>query len=76
MPFPLHGVPLWMELLAKIDPLTYGVDLLRQVALRGHVPEQFLDALVFHPMATNLAIMTAFGLAFLAPAVWLFSKQD
>lgn len=33
--FPLQGLPGWMDVLTKINPLTYGVDVLRGVALRG-----------------------------------------
>ena len=33
--FPLQGLPRWMDVLTKIDPLTYGVDDLRGVMLRG-----------------------------------------
>lgn len=74
--FPLQGVPVWMELLARIDPVTYGVDPLRQVALRESVPAQALQTLSLHPIATDVAIMAVLGLAFIVPAVWLFSKQD
>lgn len=74
--FPLRDVPLWMEWLAKINPVTYGVDPMRQVALRESVPAQVLEALRLHPIATDLAIMAGFGLLFIVPAVWLFSKQD
>jgi ABC-2 type transport system permease protein len=74
--FPLNGVPLWMELLAKVNPVTYGVDPLRQVVLRESVPAQFLDLLALHPIATDVALMVGFGLVFIVPAVWLFSRQD
>lgn len=74
--FPLEGVPVWMELLSRVNPVTYGVDPLRQVALRESVPQQFLEALRLHPIATNVALMAGFGIAFLIPAVWLFSKRD
>lgn len=74
--FPLNGVPIWMEVLAKVNPVTYGVDPLRQVALRESVPQTFMDALRLHPITTDVAIMLIFGIAFLVPAVWLFSKQD
>jgi ABC-2 type transport system permease protein len=74
--FPLNGVPIWMEVLAKVNPVTYGVDPLRQVALRESVPQTFMDALRLHPITTDVAIMLGFGIAFLVPAVWLFSKQD
>ena len=33
--FPLQGLPGWMTFLTRINPLTYGVDMLRGVALRG-----------------------------------------
>lgn len=33
--FPLQGLPGWMEFLTKVNPLTYGVDLIRGIALRG-----------------------------------------
>ena len=74
--FPLRGVPLWMEWLAKIDPVTYGVDPLRQMALRGNMPSKVLETLSLHPIGTNVLIMAMMGAAFIVPAVWLFSKQD
>jgi len=74
--FPLNGVPIWMEVLAKINPVTYGVDPLRQVALRESLPQALIDGLRLHPIATDVAIMLIFGIGFLVPAVWLFSKQD
>ncbi|MGD2162981.1 MAG: ABC transporter permease [Anaerolineales bacterium] len=74
--FPLNGVPLWMEWLSRINPVTYGVDPLRQVALSSVVPQQFMDMLRLHPIATDVAIMAGFGVLFLVPAIWLFSKQD
>ena len=74
--FPLNGVPIWMEVLAKVNPVTYGVDPLRQVALRESIPQAFLDTLRLHPITGDVAIMAAFGILFLVPAVWLFSKQD
>lgn len=74
--FPLRDVPLWMEWLAKVNPVTYGVDPMRQVALRESIPAQVLEMLRLHPIATDLAIMAGFGLLFIVPAVWLFSKQD
>lgn len=74
--FPLRGVPLWMEWLGRIDPVTYGVDPLRQVVLRWTVSGQVLHAIRLHPIATDIVMMLGFGFAFIVPAVWLFSKQD
>jgi ABC-2 type transport system permease protein len=33
--FPLQGLPGWMTFLTRINPLTYGVDALRGICLRG-----------------------------------------
>lgn len=74
--FPLRGVPIWMEWIARIDPVTYGVDPMRQVALAKSVPGAVLRALSLHPIAFDVIILTGLGLLFLVPAVWLFSRQD
>lgn len=74
--FPLRGVPAWMELLSKIDPVTYGVDPLRQVVLSGSVPDVVLDNLILNPIAVNVTVLAILGVVFIIPAVWLFSKQD
>ncbi len=74
--FPLRRIPLWLEWLAKVDPVTYGVDPLRQVVLRGGISTRVLQTLSLHPIATDLTILGLMSLAFLVPAVWLFSQQD
>ncbi|MFN3929502.1 MAG: ABC transporter permease, partial [Thermoflexus sp.] len=48
--FPLRQVPLWMEWLARADPVAYGVDAMRQTALSGLVPEPVLQVLTLHPL--------------------------
>jgi ABC-2 type transport system permease protein len=74
--FPLRGVPLWMNWLSTVDPMTYGVDPLRQVALRESVSAPALAALRLHPIATDVVIMAGLGLLFVVPAVYLFGKTD
>lgn len=74
--FPLRGVPLWLEALGRIDPVTYAVDPLRQVVLRESVPQTALAAVTLHPIAVDVAVMAVLGLAFVIPAVWLFGKQE
>jgi ABC-2 type transport system permease protein len=74
--FPLRGVPLWMAWLARVDPVTYGVDSLRTEALRPHVPAPVLQALTVHPMRTNIVVMFALAVAFIIPAVWQFGRQE
>lgn len=74
--FPLRGVPPWMAWLSTIDPVTYGVDSLRQAVLRRSVPAEMLSALTVHPMATNVFVMALLSVAFIIPAVWQFSRQE
>ena len=74
--FPLTGVPVWMEVLANVNPVSYGVDPLRQVALQESIPAAFMETIRIHPIAVDVAVMLLFGVVFLVPAIWLFSKQD
>lgn len=74
--FPIQGVPIWMELLARIDPVTYGVDPIRFIALRGSIPEHALDGLILRPIETNVVVLVGLTVLFLIPAIWLFNKQD
>ncbi len=74
--FPLVDAPGWMKVLATIDPVTYGVDALRQVALRSSVPPEFLQTIILHPLLMDVAILVGFGVLFLVPAIWLFGRQD
>ena len=74
--FPLHGVPWWMTWLSRIDPVTYGVDSIRGVALRDSVPPEVLATLTLYPVAIDVAVMAVLAMLFIAPAVWLFGKQD
>jgi ABC-2 type transport system permease protein len=74
--FPLEGVPVWMHVVASIDPVTYGVDPLRQVVLRGELSNSALQAVALHPIEVNIVLMVGLSVLFLVPAVWLFSRQD
>lgn len=74
--FPLQGVPAWMHVLAALDPVTYGVDPLRQIVLQGVLSSAALRELALRPIAINAALMALLSVAFLIPGVWLFSKQD
>ena len=72
----LRGVPMWMSWLSRIDPVTYGVDSLRQQSLKGSLPGGLLSALALHPIATDVTIMFVLAIAFIVPAVWQFGRQE
>ena len=74
--FPLRGLPLWMEWLARLDPMTYGVDPIRQVLLKHQVPESVLATIRLYPIAVDVAVLIAFWMAFLIPAVWAFARAE
>jgi ABC-2 type transport system permease protein len=74
--FPLNEVPTWLEVLARIDPVSYGVDPLRQVMLEGDVPAQVIESLSLHPVGVDIAVMVGLAALFLVPGIWLFSRQD
>jgi len=62
--FPLANFPLWLRIIALIDPLVYGIDGLR-FSLIG--VSQF-------PIYLNLTILIVFDSAMVFASTWLFSK--
>ena len=74
--FPLRGVPIWMYLLSKLDPVTYGVAPLRQVSLQALVPPDLMHTISLNPLTYNVMMMASFSVLFLVPAVWLFGRQE
>lgn len=54
------------------NPVSYGIDALRQVMLGGSMPA----SLALHPVALDVAVLFALFVAFLVPGVKLFAKQD
>jgi ABC-2 type transport system permease protein len=61
-----------LRTVAQINPVTYGVELLREIALAGELPSSML----LHPAGVDALILLAFFVVFLVPGVMLFSKQD
>ena len=84
--FPLTGLPAWLSVVTRLDPLTYGVDPLRRIILgaQGVTPEAIARfggngvALFGHTLAVweELAMVGVFALVFLALAVAAFSKTE
>ena len=73
--FPVSGVATWLEVLSKLNPVTYGIDAIRQVFLGTEVA----GVTVFgHTMGiVDSAIVVAMaGVVFLTIAIWAFNKQE
>lgn len=83
--FPLGGLPIWLEVIVKINPVSYGIDALRQVSLlaQGVSPASLADTgLVMQlfdftfSLQHDLLVVATFGLLMLGLAVYFFSQQD
>lgn len=73
--FPVSGVATWLEVLSKINPVTYGIDAIRQVFLGS----QAAGVTVFgHTMGIfeSALVLLAVGLVLLSSAVWVFNRQE
>jgi ABC-2 type transport system permease protein len=77
--FPVDSVPLWMEILSKTNPVTYGVDAIRQILLGAEITAGGLGVTVFgHTMTLGdeMIITGGLGAILLAAAVWRFSRKE
>ena len=76
--FPVNQAPTWLQVLSKFNPLTYGVDAIRQVFL-GDQAAAALGVTVFgHVMtgAEEVGLMVVFAVTLLGAAVWAFRRQE
>jgi ABC-2 type transport system permease protein len=83
--YPLNGLPAWLTVLTRLDPLTYIVDPMR-AAVFGHLSVSPLAVQALSPGVTwfgwvvplglCLAMVTAMGLAMLTIAIAEFRKTE
>jgi ABC-2 type transport system permease protein len=74
--FPVNNVPDWLEVVSKVNPLTYGVDAIRQIFLGSDVA---LGVTVLgHTMTIleEVALIGVMGAALLGGAVLAFNRQE
>jgi len=84
--FPVNNVPTWLEAISKINPLTYGVDAIRQLFLGGEIAATgggngscVIGVTVLgHTMTIfeDVLVVAIFGIVMLLIAAWSFSKQE
>ncbi|MDR0372360.1 MAG: ABC transporter permease [Nitrososphaerota archaeon] len=68
--FPISGVgtPEWLQIAARFNPLTYGVDALRTVILGSvWVP--------LNPLYINIGVLCLFDVAMIGVGTWAFSRM-
>ncbi len=83
--YPLNGLPVWLTVLTRVDPLTYIVDPMRHavfdhlsvnpVALKALSPGVSWDGWLV-PLGLSLAMVAAMGLAMLFIAIAEFRKTE
>ena len=83
--YPLHGLPTWLSILTRLDPLTYVVGPMRH-AVFSHLSLSPIAEHVLSPSITwlgwpvpiplSLAIVAAMGLGMMAVAIVTFSKPE
>lgn len=76
--FPLEGLPVWMGILVKINPATYGIAPIRQVVLGASQDSSFGINVFGHAMSIwdNIAVLTIFGAVMILLAMWSFGNQE
>ena len=83
--FPVNNVPRWMEIISKLNPLTYGVDAIRRIfladdlcreAARFEPPDHRGDRLrAYDHDARRPGAGGLLGAALLAGAIFSFNRQ-
>jgi len=85
--FPMSSAPAWMKALMSADPLTYGVDAIRNVMFSGTAiavegtSRSLVDVaraagLVRWPLPLDIAAMTLAAVILTATGAWVFSKSQ
>ncbi len=76
--FPVEGLPVWMNILVKINPATYGIASIRQVMLETSADSPFGISLFGHTMSLwdNVAVLAVFGAAMILLAIRSFNRQE
>jgi len=83
--YPLHGLPGWLSVLTRIDPLTYVVGPMRHavldhLSLSPAAVQALSPGITWGgwtvPIALSLGIVAAMGLGMMAVAIATFSKPE
>ena len=85
--FPVNSVPSWLQIVSKVNPLTYGVDAIRQIFLNGYDMSPIIESsnnfnigvtIFGHTMTIfeDMAIVAALGAILIMASVWSFSRQE
>ena len=83
--FPVVGLPLWLSILNRLDPLTYAVDPMRRAVFEHlnispaarHALDPGVTWFGWHvPGALEAAVVGLIGMVLLGVAIWQFSRAE
>jgi ABC-2 type transport system permease protein len=76
--FPINQAPDWLQVVSKFNPLTYGVDAIRQVFLGSDAGAQLGVTVLGHTMTLpeEVALMSVLAVVLLSMAAWAFNRQE
>jgi len=76
--FPVEGLPVWLSILVKLNPATYGITPIRQVMLGTSVDFPFAVNVLGHTMSLwdNITVMAIFCGVMTCLAMWSFGNQE
>jgi len=73
--FPVAGLPRWLDIIVKVNPVSYAVDAIRRLILGPVVPPLTLFDRPLTIAAEGLAVLL-FGGMLTGLAIWSFSHQE
>jgi ABC-2 type transport system permease protein len=73
--FPVSGVATWLEVLSKINPVTYGIDAIRQIFLGDQAAGLIIFGHTMNVVESALVLLSV-GLILLGSAIWVFNSQE
>lgn len=74
--FPLKGLPAWMSVITRLDPVAYGVDPMRRLLLGGDLAPGIRIGTRHLGTIEDCLILAAFSAVMMVCAVWAFETQE
>jgi ABC-2 type transport system permease protein len=74
--FPLRGLPAWMSVITRLDPVAYGVDPMRRLLLGADLAPGINIANHYLGTVEDCLILAGFAAVMMVLAVWAFEAQE
>jgi ABC-2 type transport system permease protein len=74
--FPLRGLPAWMSVITRLDPVAYGVDPMRRLLLGADLAPGIKIASHHLGTVEDGLVLATFAFVMMVLAVWAFEAQE